>query len=569
MAKKKVENKAKDGGKSLGNTSSSKNIRTFEGHLFRCLPRTFAQMFLYLQEQPEERALVDQMGFGAFSHLPNQNLDQVLLKQIFDCYDIYDNTIYTDAAAVKITTKKIGDALGLSSNGTIAFLSSFVSVFLSIPFLILLLWLTNVFSLRKGAAYDTRVVRKNLSDEDKDVHKFFQGKTTVALQNLIKTTPLDTDENRKLFMRSFICFIKNVFLLPNSTANISPTAFTTIFDLENIRNRNWTLHVHNFLLQELKKAKQNNSAAIHGCVYVLMSIYFHETQFGEDSREIEAQPPWIGYWTGEALEKRMKQEKKLDTGLLKTGEMRARKKKTTMRFPSSDADSLSGFESYRSRSSYSASEFGSTSDSEHTVSEEPPPQKELSSKRKSDRTVVGSNAPLSTTQHSVAVAGVLQPVVEQPEKTHDDGVEIQPEGTHESGLEVQGAEVQAPSIGEDVVHAEIHPTCLAEPQPVLLDMQQSETHLVSEVEAPPPKVGDVVQEGLQPDQQHGENTEDPNDRIALDPEPIDMQGPSETQDPKPCSLTLRPWLQPEATDEIITNVLLSMNKEGPSTRDED
>ncbi|MED6226804.1 hypothetical protein PIB30_107371, partial [Stylosanthes scabra] len=257
MAKKKVENKAKDGGKSIGNTSSSKNER----HLFRCLPRTVAQMFLYLQEHPEKRALVDQMGFGAFSHLPNQNLDQVLLKQIFDCYDIYDNTIYTDAAAVKITTKKIGDALGLSSN---------------------------------GAAYDTRVVRKNLSEEDKDVHKFFQGKTTVALQNLIKTTPLDNDENRKLFMRSFICFIQNVFLLPNSTANISPTALTTIFDLENIRNRNWALHVHNFLLQELKKAKQNNSAAIHGCVYILMIIYFHETRFGEDSREIEAQPPWIG-----------------------------------------------------------------------------------------------------------------------------------------------------------------------------------------------------------------------------------------------------------------------------------
>ncbi|MED6165203.1 hypothetical protein PIB30_097340 [Stylosanthes scabra] len=60
---------------------------------------------------------------------------RMLLKQLFDRYDIYDNTIYSDAAAVKITTRKIGDALGLSSNGT---------------------------------AYDTRVVRKKLSQEDKD-----------------------------------------------------------------------------------------------------------------------------------------------------------------------------------------------------------------------------------------------------------------------------------------------------------------------------------------------------------------------------------------------------------------
>ncbi|MED6153628.1 hypothetical protein PIB30_103986, partial [Stylosanthes scabra] len=198
-----------------------------QGHLFRCLPKTVAMMFDYLKEHPDERALVDQMCFGALSHLLNKNLNQRLLKQLFDCYDIYDNTIYSDAAPVKITTRKIGDALGLSSNGT---------------------------------AYDTRVVRKKLSQEDKDTHKFFQGKSVVALQNLIKPTTLDTDDNRKLFMRSFICFIQKAFLLPNSTANIPPTALLAIFDLETTRSRNWTLHVHNFLLQELKKAKQNNSS---------------------------------------------------------------------------------------------------------------------------------------------------------------------------------------------------------------------------------------------------------------------------------------------------------------------
>ncbi|MED6115497.1 hypothetical protein PIB30_091169 [Stylosanthes scabra] len=164
------------------------------------------------------------MGFGALSHLQNKNLNQKLLKQIFNRYDIYDNTIYSDATAVKITTKEIGNAVGLISNGT---------------------------------AYETRVVKK-LSQEDKDTHKFFQGKSAVALQNLIKTTPLDTDDNRKLFMQSFICFIQKVFLLPNSTTNITPTALTTIFDLETTRSRNRALHVHNFLLQELKKVKLNH-----------------------------------------------------------------------------------------------------------------------------------------------------------------------------------------------------------------------------------------------------------------------------------------------------------------------
>ncbi|MED6203134.1 hypothetical protein PIB30_112656, partial [Stylosanthes scabra] len=72
-------------------------------------------MFIYLNEQPEKRALADEMGFGALSYLPNEYLNQRLLKQIYDRYDIYDNTIYSDAAAVKITNDKIGHALGLSS----------------------------------------------------------------------------------------------------------------------------------------------------------------------------------------------------------------------------------------------------------------------------------------------------------------------------------------------------------------------------------------------------------------------------------------------------------------------
>ncbi|MED6211203.1 hypothetical protein PIB30_071455 [Stylosanthes scabra] len=198
------------------------------------------------------------MGFGALSYLPNEYVNQRLLIQIYDCYNIYDNTIYSDAAAVNITTEKIGHALGLSSRGT---------------------------------PYDIKVDKKKLSQEDSDVYKFFQGITTVALQNLIKITPIDTDENRKLWMRSFMLFVQQVFLLPNSTVKITPVALPTIFDLENTWNRNWA----------------------------------HHTQFGERSRDPAAQPPWLAYWTGETLKKRLKLEKKHDAGLLKTGKLRAEK----------------------------------------------------------------------------------------------------------------------------------------------------------------------------------------------------------------------------------------------------
>ncbi|MED6178397.1 hypothetical protein PIB30_107204, partial [Stylosanthes scabra] len=57
------------------------------------------------------------MGFGALSNLPNYYLKQKVLKELFNRFDIYDNTIHAVAGEVEITTKKIGDALGLSSTG--------------------------------------------------------------------------------------------------------------------------------------------------------------------------------------------------------------------------------------------------------------------------------------------------------------------------------------------------------------------------------------------------------------------------------------------------------------------
>ncbi|MED6114272.1 hypothetical protein PIB30_078736 [Stylosanthes scabra] len=271
---------------------------------------------------------------------------RTLLKQIYDRYDVHDNTIYSDAAAVKITTYKIGHALGLSSRGT---------------------------------PYDTKVARNELSEEDKAVHDYFKGFTTVALQDLIKATPVNTEENKKLWMRAFILFVQKVFLLPNSTAKICAAALPTLFDLENTRQMNWAHHVHNFLLQELKKAKRKESAAIHGCCYVLMIIYFYETQFGENS-------------TDPASTTTM--------GLLKTGQLRAEKeqlkKKNTKRVPSSDSESQ-------------AEPEPPYSNSDETISEQPPQQKEIRSKRRFDHAVVGSNATLNPTQESSAFAGLPDP----------------------------------------------------------------------------------------------------------------------------------------------------------------
>ncbi|MED6203628.1 hypothetical protein PIB30_001326 [Stylosanthes scabra] len=679
---KKSDAKHKEKPKQKEEESGSKN----QGHVFRCLPTTVATMFDYLKEHLAKQKLVNQMGFDALSHLQNNNLDQVMLKQIYDRFDIHDNTIHSDAASVKITTRKIGDALGLCSTGT---------------------------------AYQPKVVRKKLSQEDKDMHKFWQGMTTVYLTEMVQTTPVDTEDNRKRFMRTFMLWIQKVFLLPNSTSTIVPNALTTIFDLETTAKRNWALHVQNFLIQELKKAKQTNSAAIHGCVYALMIIYFHETQFGENSKELEARKPWIAYWKGDTLKERLKQERTHEAGLIKTSEMMAKKdalkrKNPTMRVPPSKRNSDSESESYQPSPDSEATESDLPADAEqqhdsdaeqeadHGARDEPLPRREIRSKWKNDRPVLGSNEPVDVTQQSVAGPRTSPPdstrlkdlvgkskrrksqriiskskkqklsqinegdeaipspsdtrmfdsfdtvslgrddsaniIVEgsvavpsqpsqnekedvQPGHDHEARNDDQPEHDHHetedaAGLDVEGAAIEVPHVMEDNVQEEDQPEPLVlimpinpedqtrmatqdlnehtEPEPEPINIEMPLEH-----EDQPKIATEGPSEDTEPEKQTGDHTEvDPKavsmempleheyqPKIATegsseDTEPEKQTGDHSEVDPNAVreeipfepELTLKPWLQTEAdvtaattdttksADEMITNVLLSMNK---------
>ncbi|MED6144777.1 hypothetical protein PIB30_018625 [Stylosanthes scabra] len=321
-------------------------------------------------------ALIEELSFGAFSHLPDYNLKQHMLKELVNIYDIHDNTIHSVRGDVQITTEKIGKALGF---------------------------------------HGTRVSEKDLNDEDYAIFKMFQGKSQAELTMLVKKTPVDTEANRNLFKRAFLIFIQKVFLLATSSPNVTPKALPTLFGLENTRDRNWALHVHDFLLDEVKKAKLNKTKVVHGCCHVMMIIYFHETHFGKDSREPEAQPPWIQYWTGENLRKRIHREQNHSTGLVQTGLLRATKEKLQKRNmdlkmglnlrrrePSSSSESESEFDSEEEYESEVESNAGGAStelDSENTMSEElierrplsnpNPAQQERRNKKKHESNAIG------------------------------------------------------------------------------------------------------------------------------------------------------------------------------------
>ncbi|MED6165204.1 hypothetical protein PIB30_097341 [Stylosanthes scabra] len=164
---------------------------------------------------------------------------------------------------------------------------------------------------------------------------------------------------------------------------------------------------------------------------------------------------------------------------------------------------------------------------------------------------------------------VLQAESEQHEKTNDAEVEGE-----DAAVEGGNAAVEVPPNMENVVQEELQPEPLVVIMPIKLEQPSKSRD--AEVEVPPPIVENVVHEEIQPEplvvimplqpkQQSGGTTE-------VEPDPINTQIPVEPE------LTLRPWLQPEAetsavkgpiesTYEIITHVLLSMNQEGPSTQD--
>ncbi|MED6224338.1 hypothetical protein PIB30_083001 [Stylosanthes scabra] len=112
-----------------------------QGHDFRCVPKSVAVIFdNCLNKDPQKRALADELGFRVFSNLPNYYLKQKVLKQIYNRFDTYDNTIHAVAGEVEITTEKIGKALGLNHT---------------------------------SSTYDDKITTKELRGEDYDAYKFF------------------------------------------------------------------------------------------------------------------------------------------------------------------------------------------------------------------------------------------------------------------------------------------------------------------------------------------------------------------------------------------------------------
>ncbi|KAL4365289.1 hypothetical protein AHAS_Ahas07G0091200 [Arachis hypogaea] len=136
-------------------------------HDLRCSTRNIHDKFHNMSD--EKKVIVQELRFGSLMHIPAMNGPHKLLKELAYLFDLYNNTLYTWYGEIHITHENIGAALGLSTS---------------------------------RPRYPSKVIFKELSEENKKVVRNFQGLTLSQLTSSMMEISVDGEENRLKFKRT-------------------------------------------------------------------------------------------------------------------------------------------------------------------------------------------------------------------------------------------------------------------------------------------------------------------------------------------------------------------------------
>ncbi|MED6135086.1 hypothetical protein PIB30_042895 [Stylosanthes scabra] len=111
---------------------------------------------------------------------------------------------------------------------------------------------------RRGDAFEDRIedIEDQLNAEEKEALNLFRGKSLKFIEDMLRSSRVETDSEKRMFKRAFGLFIQKSFLCPASSANISPKHLPVIRDIENTQTRNWTHHVNTFLVEGRTEFKE-------------------------------------------------------------------------------------------------------------------------------------------------------------------------------------------------------------------------------------------------------------------------------------------------------------------------
>ncbi|RYR40342.1 hypothetical protein Ahy_A09g046074 [Arachis hypogaea] len=191
------------------------------------------------------------------------NVPHKLLKELANFFNLDKNKLDTSYGSIKVKPKTIGTALGINASGDLFF---------------------------------DKVSFKDLSEENKVIFRRFQEKTLTNLTDEMMNIGVDNDEDRRIFKRIFILYIQMAFLFPTTINKVSPFHLAPIFQMDNITEGNWGIHVLDFIVKGISNYHLKKKKLIDGCFYALMIIYFHLTKHANKKAEAIPRPPWVNNW---------------------------------------------------------------------------------------------------------------------------------------------------------------------------------------------------------------------------------------------------------------------------------
>ncbi|QHO16014.1 uncharacterized protein DS421_10g299920 [Arachis hypogaea] len=268
-----------------------------------------------------------------------------LLKELANSFKLGKNTLKTSYGSFKVKLSTIGVAIGLNASGDL---------------------------------FPEKVSYKELSEDNKQIFRRFQGKTLKNLTDEMMSIIVGNEQDRLMFKRISIVYIQMTFLLPTTINKISPVHLAPIFKIDKIKEGNWGAHVLNFIIKGITNYNLKKKKSIDGCLFVLMIVYFHLSKNKDKKREERPAQPWIANWNREQLVERMRAEMDGHMGMVKMAEtkeklkeMKEKGKKEKTKKQKKKVSSSSSESDTSETEVYSSSEFETEKDSEEPKRKQP------------------------------------------------------------------------------------------------------------------------------------------------------------------------------------------------------
>ncbi|RYR72236.1 hypothetical protein Ahy_A02g006438 [Arachis hypogaea] len=154
----------------------------------------------------KKKAIVRDLGFGGLMHIPPMRVHHKLLKELANSFKLGKNTLETSYGSFRVKPNTIGVALGLNASGDL---------------------------------FPEKVSYKELSEENKQIFRRFQGRTLKNLTDGMMSIGVGNEQDCLMFKRIFILYIQMAFLLPTTINKISHVHLAPIFKMDKIKEGNW------------------------------------------------------------------------------------------------------------------------------------------------------------------------------------------------------------------------------------------------------------------------------------------------------------------------------------------